>query len=274
MTQIALTSLACPLDGNPLTRESHRFTCQAGHSFDLAKRGYVHLLPAQNKRSKDPGDSVEMIQARQRFLERGFYRDLALTLAEVSALSNDVTLLDAGCGEGYYLRQLDELLPAVSWTGAGLDISKPAIDCAAKHDKGFQYLVASNANIPLLNNSADVLWCVFGFADFDQFKRVLKPDGRLIMVDPGSNHLRALREVIYPEVVEKGSERANPKGFHLLETRKIEGEMTLDQAAIADLLLMTPHLFRASREGRERAYSLVSLQCQFDIALRVFCPTS
>lgn len=274
MTQIALTSLACPLDGQPLARDNKRFTCSAGHSFDLAKRGYLHLLPAQHKRSKAPGDSVEMIQARQRFLERGFYRELASALADVSALANEVNLLDAGCGEGYYLRQLETLRPEVSWIGAGLDISKPAIDSAAKCEKGFQYLVASNANIPLLDHSVDVLWCVFGFADFEQFRRVLKPSGRLIMVDPGVNHLLALREVIYPKVVDKANERTTPEGFRLLEKQHIAGEMTLDQTALADLLLMTPHLFRANREGRERAAALDALQCQYDIELRVFCPTN
>ncbi len=274
MTQIALTSLACPLDGQPLARDHKRYTCSAGHSFDLAKRGYLHLLPAQHKRSKDPGDSLAMIQARQRFLAQGHYNALATALTTLSTTGDSVRLLDAGCGEGYYLRQLEQNAANISWYAAGLDISKPAIDYAAKLDKGFQYLVASNTNIPLQDSSIDVVWCVFGFADFEQFKRVLKPSGRLIMVDPGVNHLLALRKVIYPEVVDKASERPTPEGFRLLEKQHIAGEMTLDQTALADLLLMTPHLFRASRDGRERAAALDALQCQFDIELRVFCPTS
>ena len=272
MTQIPLTSLTCPLDHLPLTRQGKCFTCPSGHSFDLAKRGYINLLPPQNKRSKDPGDSIEMIAARQRFLAAGHYQALANALADVSAVSESVTLLDAGCGEGYYLRQLERSAPLTHWLAAGLDISKPAIDTAAKLDKGFQYLVASNANIPLAKDSVDVLWCVFGFADFAQFSHVLKPSGRLIMVDPGPEHLRELREIIYTDVVEKDTERTTPAGYDLADTLNIKGSMNLDNASINDLLLMTPHLFRAKREGREKASQLQHLTCQYDMQLRVLLP--
>lgn len=269
MTQIALTSLACPLDGLPLVRHDKRFSCASGHSFDLAKRGYLHLLPPQHKRSKDPGDSVEMIQARQRFLSQGFYQALATSLAKHSAIKKVVNLLDAGCGEGYYLRQLDQYAPNITWRGAGLDISKHAIDCAAKLDKGFQYLVASNANIPLLDDSVDVIWCVFGFADYAEFARVLVPGGRLIMVDPGPDHLIELRRVIYPSIKQKTHDYLAPGGFKPLREECIEGTMNLFKDAISDLLTMTPHLYRASREGREHAAALERLACRFDIRIRV-----
>jgi 23S rRNA (guanine745-N1)-methyltransferase len=274
MTQISLTSLACPLDGQALTRHDRRFLCASGHSFDLAKRGYLHLLPAQNKRSKDPGDSLAMIQARQRFLAQGHYNELATALTTLSTIGDTVRLLDAGCGEGYYLRQLEQNAPHIAWHAAGLDISKPAIDCAAKLDKGFQYLVASNANIPLLDKSVDVVWCVFGFADYNEFKRILAPRGRLIMVDPGADHLLELRQIIYPAVKEKVKPWHTPAGFVCEAEQRLRGSMDLDNDALADLMVMTPHLYRASREGREQAAGLPRLTCQFDIQIRVLQPVT
>jgi 23S rRNA (guanine745-N1)-methyltransferase len=270
MTQIPNNSLACPHDGLPLSVQDKCVVCPSGHSFDRAKRGYLNLLPVNQKRSKDPGDSQEMIAARNRFLERGYYLPLAQSLAENSRLNNAVSLLDAGCGEGYYLRQLEQQFPQTVWKGVGLDISKPAIDSAAKFDKGFQYLVASNAHIPLLDNSVDVVWCVFGFANFDEFRRVLTPGGRLIMADPGPEHLIELREIIYPHINDKHSARDIPAGFQHHSEQHLTGKMDLDASAIVDLLLMTPHLYRANPAGRAAAAALAQLVCRFDIHVRVF----
>jgi len=91
-------------------------------------------------------------------------------------------------------------------------------------------------------------------------------------VDPGPEHLRELREIIYTDVVEKDTERTTPAGYDLADTLNIKGSMNLDNASINDLLLMTPHLFRAKREGREKASQLQHLTCQYDMQLRVLLP--
>ena len=107
---IPFPALACPLDKSPLENQGASWRCAAGHSFDIASQGYIHLLPVQNKRSRDPGDSKEMIAARRRFREAGVYQPIAQAVAEatLTGLSPASTpgCLDAGCGEGYYLRQL------------------------------------------------------------------------------------------------------------------------------------------------------------------------
>jgi len=136
----ALPNAACPLDGTPLHCTGSAWTCASGHSFDIASQGYTNLLPVQHKRSRDPGDSKEMVAARRRFLAAGFYRPIAAAVgrAALADLPADATIscLDAGCGEGYYLRQLaaaagDEHTLAL----LGLDISKWAVLAAAKQDK-------------------------------------------------------------------------------------------------------------------------------------------
>ena len=94
----------CPLCAAPLEREVGTYRCGGGHSFDLAREGYVHLLPPNQKHSALPGDDREMVLARRDFLSKGYYHPLLNTFcSQISALSSDApVLLDAGCGEGYY----------------------------------------------------------------------------------------------------------------------------------------------------------------------------
>ena len=133
MRILPFTALACPLDGAPLHRQGAAWQCAAGHSFDIASQGYTHLLPVQNKRSRDPGDSKEMIAARRRFLEAGVYQPIAQAVAETTLAglspANTPGCLDAGCGEGYYLRQLATAAKGRGQPLAlmGLDISKWAV---------------------------------------------------------------------------------------------------------------------------------------------------
>ena len=128
MATTAFTALACPLDGAPLQRQAVSLRCPEGHCFDLAAQGYVNLLPVQNKRSRDPGDSKEMVAARRRFLEAGHYKPIADAVARAvlagAVPGRTLTCLDAGCGEGYYLRQLAAGNEARHLSPIGLDISK------------------------------------------------------------------------------------------------------------------------------------------------------
>lgn len=272
-----LQSLACPLDGLPLEREGGSWRCASGHNFDIARQGYVHLLPVQKKRSKDPGDSKPMVAARQRFLGQGFYQPVAEAVSAAVLEGVDagtrLACLDAGCGEGYYLRQLAEASAGrVALTVAGLDISKWAVQAAARADRSATWIVGSNANLPLLPESVDRVLCLFGFPVYPEFARVMKPGGRLIQVDAGPDHLRELREIIYPEVRdEPKSPGTEPDGFRLAGSRRLRFELTLDQAEpIADLLAMTPHLYRAKAEGREKAARLETISLTADVVLQVF----
>ena len=141
-----------------------------------------------------------MVNARSAFLSEGFYDPIARDLAELidAQTQNELTLVDAGCGEGYYLEKIDSLTDSRLHL-IGFDISKWAVQRAAKRCQG-TWLVASNKRIPLADNSADVVLDMFGFPNFDSFARILKPDGKLICVTPGDKHLIELREIIYPTV--------------------------------------------------------------------------
>lgn len=277
MSNHSFQALRCPLDGNPLARIKNSWCCEAGHSYDIAREGYVHLLPVQNKRSKDPGDSKDMVAARRRFLSAEHYAPIAEALNQqvFENLPGHEVLqcLDAGCGEGYYLRKLQEYgEPIVPLSIIGLDISKWAVQAAAKADRQSTWVVGSNANLPLLSGSVDCVLCLFGFPVYAEFARVLRPGGLLLQVDTGSEHLRELREIIYPSPKTPRDEgRKIPEGFKLIGTRLLRYTCSLDtQDAIADLLTMTPHLYRASAEGRDKALALHRLIVSVDVQLNCY----
>ncbi len=278
MTVDAFSALACPLDGDPLSPEGKIWRCPAGHSFDTARQGYVHLLPVQNKRSKDPGDSKDMVAARQRFLNAGYYRPIAAAVnAAVQRGSPGSTetlaCLDAGCGEGYYLRELAAATADdIRLSLMGLDISKWATLAAAKQDKRPRWIVGSNASLPVLAGTLDCALCLFGFPVYSEFARVLKPGGMLVQADAGPDHLRELREIIYPSLKpEKPPVTEPPDGFSMINTETVRYPLTLESRdAIADLLAMTPHFYRAPAQGREKAANLEALTVTVEVRLLCF----
>ena len=267
-------ALACPLDGLPLQSAGAMWRCASGHSFDVAREGYVHLLPVQNKRSRDPGDSKEMVAARRRFLNAGHYQPIAQAVGRsvlaAGAGRAAVSVLDAGCGEGYYLRQLASVLaPSLQLVLIGLDISKWAVQAAAKQQRDATWLVGSNANLPVMDATLDCVLCMFGFPVYAEFARVLKPGGMLVQVDAGPDHLRELREIIYPTLKSgRADDWRTPPGFRAPACETLRFELKLGSAEqIGDLLLMTPHLFRATAQGRARAAALRTLALTVDVRL-------
>jgi len=276
-------NLACPLDGLPLNVNDKQLACPSGHSFDVARQGYINLLPVQQKRSKNPGDSKEMIVARTAFLNTGVYTPIADKFDEISyelitgCKSEDICLLDAGCGEGYYLEHLLHYLDhkrikqGVSFIG--LDISKPAILAAAKRSKHITWLVASNKQPPVLPDTVDVIFCLFGFPVYDSFRKLLKPDGKIILVEAGPEHLIELRNIIYPTVNKSDPpdmSSAEQSGFGLIDESSLTYQTgSIPNSEIMNLLCMTPHLYRASKEGKQAVSQLDRIDLTVDVVFRV-----
>jgi len=280
-----LQHLLCPLDQLPLRLGEQGLCCPAGHSYDRAKSGYVNLLPVQNKRSKDPGDSKAMVAARRAFLDQGHYAPIAtavtrgttqlLPLPDSAAPALHVlNVLDAGCGEGYYLSLLRQALQQQGQAsdGLGLDISKWAVQAASKRSRAIDWVVGSNAAIPAPDRLFDLLLCLFGFPVAAEFARVLKPGGLLLLADAGPDHLIELRRILYPEIHPYSDSRAEGiDGFRLAREQALQFRFRLDDnAAVQALLAMTPHIHKAAYAGRQAAAQLQQIDLSADVRLRWF----
>ena len=281
MNVIKAHNLACPLDGARLEFHGKQLNCENGHVFDIARQGYVNLLPVQHKRSRQPGDSKEMVAARSEFLNSGVYEPVADKFAETvfAQLPDDkeTCFMDAGCGEGYYLDYVFNYLKEKDGCGdlsfIGLDISKDAIVAAAKRNKQITWLVGTNRQPPLEPASVDIITCVFGFQSFEGFDKILRPGGRVVLVEPGADHLKELRELIYADIRKTdppGISSAEEAGYVVRERQLLQFKTTeIDNRKINDLLLMTPHFYRASKAGREAACKLRKLELTVDIVFTV-----
>lgn len=274
MSAKPFTALICPLDGECLSPEPSRWFCPQGHSFDIARQGHINLLPVQHKKAKDPGDSKAMVAARRDFLSLGHYQPIAKALLDAitatSTPNEPLRCLDAGCGEGYYLHELTKNSPH-ELELVGVDISKWAVLAAAKGKAHINWIVASNARLPIQDASLDYVFCLFGFPVYEEFARVLAPKGKLIMIDPAPEHLRELRQQLYPTITEKPEAAAEaPLGFTPIYHQKISHRFTLKSSAeIHNLLLMTPHWFKASTERREAVLALRELETALAVEVKV-----
>jgi 23S rRNA (guanine745-N1)-methyltransferase len=272
------------MDGSPLdVAPDGALRCAEGHSYDRAREGYYNLLVVQHKASKDPGDTKEMVAARRRVLDAGYYAPVAEgVIAHFNrlALERDpgtgFSIVDAGCGEGYYLDAIAQAASAHRgrrFQLAGIDISKWAVRAAAKRNAVCFWAVATNRHLPFAPGSADLILSMFGFAVWDSFAALQSPGGHVLLADPGPNHLIELRSVIYPAVratTPQSIEVALRAGYVIESEQRLEYSFELHgSAAIGDLLTMTPHDHRAPRAGREALAALNHLALTGDVVLRL-----
>lgn len=263
--------LLCPICGEILTKQDRSYRCEKNHSFDIARQGHVNLLPVQQKRSLNPGDTAEQVVSRRNFLDGGFYtpiRDALCALAKDHGCQGPI--LDIGCGEGYYSAGLAESLNAQL---LGLDISKEAVRYAAGRYKNATWICASAAHLPVKDGSFGLLTSLFALTMPEEFKRVLRPDGAYIQVLAAEDHLLGLKSIIYPELhhKEKFSTPDIP-GFRLIESRPLRFTFTVEGQQVQNLLSMTPHVYRISKAGAENLRQTQKLTDTASCVLNVYRP--
>ena len=254
--------LLCPVCGAELNRLDNRYVCPRGHSFDIARQGYVNLLAVQQKHSRNPGDTREQVLSRREFLEADFYAPIAQTLIDTAkSLGISGPVLDVGCGEGYYSARLAQALGAPL---TGLDISKEAVRCAAGKYKGAQWLCATASHIPVADGSAALLTSLFALTAPEEFHRVLEQDGYFFQVLAAQDHLLGLKRIIYDQLTfkEKDTQPEFP-GFERVQSVPIRFSFTVEGKQVQNLLSMTPHVFRISKDGAAR---LTNTPCLTDTA--------
>jgi len=270
--------IICPYCKNPLLATDNKsYACLLNHNFDISKEGYINLLPVNKKKSKSPGDNEMMISARRNFLELGFYDPLIESLKKIiqedfTFKNNHFVALDAGCGEGYYSEKVMNNISGVSSQIFGTDISKYAVKNAAKKYKNNFYFVSSVFNLPVANQSADLILSIFSPFQSEEFKRVLAKDGHVIIVSPGENHLKELAELIYDNFRPHESnviERMETS-FTQHTTKKATFNIHIkDNASLLILLKMTPYYWSTSKENLAKIENCkdINITCDFNISI-------
>lgn len=265
----------CPLCGGPLADNGSGLRCPAGHCFDRAREGYVHLLPVGQKHSKAPGDDKAMVASRRSFLDKGWYQPLrdALCALAVELTGQSPVVLDAGCGEGYYTAGVREALLRAGKTPltAGVDISKFSLQRAAKRYTGIEFAVASAYRLPAADASVDLLLNVFSPLAIEEFFRVLRPGGYFLYVVPAAMHLWEMKAVLYDRPY-PNEERETPfTGFRYDRIVPVEDRIHLPgQEDIQALFGMTPYAWKTPKSGKERLAALQSLDCQIAFRIHIF----
>lgn len=231
-----------------LAREERRLICPRGHSFDVARSGYVNLLQPQDRRSRQPGDSGKAVAARRRLHDRGVTEPLLRAIAAIAGASPDDIVLDAGCGDGYYLGTLAR---QAGFDAHGVDISIPAVEAAARRYPESEWIVA-NADrfVPYADDSFSLVLSITARMNSGEFRRVLRDGGRLLVALPGPEDLMELRGPGRDRVPRTVATFA--ADFKLVEQRRVTTIADLDAAAVEDVLLSIYRPMRSEPAGAMR----------------------
>jgi 23S rRNA (guanine745-N1)-methyltransferase len=255
--------LICPVRACrlPLLRNDGRMLCARGHSFDFARSGYLNLLQPRERRSKRPGDTAAAIAGRRRLHDSGTTEPLLGVVAEMVEVSPADVVLDAGCGDGFYLGSLAR---QVNFEGHGVDISIAAIDAAARRYPACKWVVA-NADrlVPYADSSFSAVLSITARMNAHEFRRVLRDDGRLLVVIPAPDDLIELRGRGRDRIA--GTVGAFTPGFTLIRQRRITTTADLDAAAINDVL---HSIYRPLR-----SQPVQPMRVTFSLDLLLFTPT-
>lgn len=243
-------AFACPICQENLTLVESSLKCCNRHSFDLAKFGYVNLAP-QIKQSANY--DKENFQNRQQILEVGFYQAILDAVSDLLASSKTTTtILDIGCGEGFYSRKLQE--SHSEKTFYAFDISKDSVQIAAKSEPNWavNWFVGDLARLPIKDASMDILLDIFSPANYGEFRRVLSKDGILIKVIPTENHLKEIRQKVQDQLTNKDYSNQNIKNhfqehFTILSNQTASLTKTITVEQLQALLSMTPLLFHVDQ---------------------------
>ena len=284
MLQQCASALVCPLCGASFEVEGRSVVCHNRHTFDLARSGYVNLLPSTRKLAETVGDNHEMLSARERFLGGGYFGPLVHALRRLARESTERPIepegyaLEVGSGTGHYLAAInDELVgtPGEDLCYFGIDISKAAARMSAGLHKDITFLVADvHKGVPLASGKAQLLFDIFAPRNPQEFARVLRPDGRAIVVIPAPDHLGELVSRFGLLQVHGDKEEILLKDFegalHLTHRARVRYEMSLPAQAVRDAVSMGPSARHLSEDTRLALDATPDLACTASFVVLVF----
>jgi 23S rRNA (guanine745-N1)-methyltransferase len=260
--------LVCPKCKKALDTIGKSLVCENRHTYDISKSGYVNL----NLKPVDSGDSVEMVRSRSRFLDSGYYFKFADAITSVISDNPHNIIVDAGCGEGYYSEIISRKFPKSDIYG--FDLSKSAVQKSAKRTKELTafFAVCSIFDLPLRTASADVVINLFAPCAAEEFARVLKPGGILIMGVAGEDHLFGLKSAIYENVYLNTPEKVSaPEGFAEKSRHRVKYTAHIcGTDTVKDLFAMTPYYWKTSKSDADKLNNITELDTLLDFDIVVF----
>lgn len=272
-------SWRCPTCKDTLFLEGKQWRCKSNHCFDIAKQGYVNLLLAHHKNSSQPGDNADMVKARRDFLSQGHYAPLAEKVSFLIAnhsYRDSINILDIGCGEGDYSLRISRsvALQTISKHVKGIDISKSAVQMAARSNKAADFAVASAFKLPLFKDCVDVAIQIFSPSDEQEVARVLKSKGLWICANPGPEHLWQMKELVYQTPQEHRLNDEIPTGFSELSRESLVFDIALSDAQCREnLLAMTPFFWSISSDKKAMLREKLALvTASFDVRVLICLP--
>lgn len=270
MTSSIINLLKCPICGADCNTDDTQKRCfclgKKQHSFDFSKSGYLNLCLTSKY-----GDNKDAIRARSRFLEADYYRVLSDEINQILIRLGVRSVLDAGCGEGYYTNRMAEVCRVVF----GADLSKDGIDKAAKSAKQKQntaaFAVSSLFELPVKDESFDAVTNIFAPCGENEFQRVLKSGGYLILVSAGKSHLMGLKKLLYENTYFNPERNDLPQGMTLLEQKHLTEDITVvGNEMIQSLFSMTPYYWRTSESDRAKLNDVNCLKTEIDFDIYIY----
>ncbi|MBR2577456.1 MAG: methyltransferase domain-containing protein [Erysipelotrichaceae bacterium] len=252
--------LLCPVCKESLIKDINRYHCTNGHSFDIAKEGYLNLNLKSSVRS---GDEKEMVRARKAFLEKRHYMFLRDRLNEIIDDLHPESLLDLGCGEGYYTQSFK------AKEKLGMDLSKEALRLASRYDKSTMYVLKTIFDVPLTDNSSDLILTIFAPVS-KEIRRVLKDDGFFILVRPDAKHLYELKETVYDSPYLNETEDIRIDGLELMNEYKTDSKAVLHNEELLNLFKMTPYYHKTSFEDFNKLAAVSELAVTFSSIIDLY----
>lgn len=263
--------LKCPVCGEHtyISEDKKSLFCRGGrrHCFDLSSDGYVSLA------RQGTGDSKAAVAARRDFLSKNYYLEGAEAIhdAVIRHVGRNKILLDAGCGEGYYTN----IFARDAFCALGFDLSKFGVAAASKSARrecisNALYATASVFELPVRDASVDCVLNIFAPCAEEEFLRVLRPGGVLILVGAGREHLMGLKQVLYENTYENGERADLPRSCTLVEKITSRFDIKVDKEYIGALFSMTPYYWRTSESDKEKLDALDSLDTCVEFEIYVY----
>lgn len=274
INKFKIAELKCPICGAKTDVDGDKVLYCIGekkHTYDVSSSGYINLA---SPKQCGGGDTKGAVKARSAFLDCGYYKPISDKVVELllKYASNSPTVVDAGCGEGYYTLKMAENANIV----IGFDISKFAVEAAAKRAKrdginNAAFCVASVYTMPIFDESADAVVNIFAPCVDEEYLRVLKKNGILIVVQAGKEHLMGLKKTLYDTAYENDTRADLPTSFELVCEENLKYNINVvGNENLQALFAMTPYYWRTSQSDAKKLDGLDEINTDIDIIFSVY----